>query len=526
MKPTTYSQINSEYFERIMKNNAANTPAAVEEPPCAAVELLAPTESVSSEAVEAAQALTAEAVTVEDVPAQEVMVEELTIETLPVETLPETLPVETLPVEEVPQELISDHKVPAAEAKPELKESTPPEPALLQPAKATPLRIALLSWETMHSVSVGGIAVHVTELAAALQRKGHEVHVITRMGRPDHLQYELIDNVHYHRVPYTGHPDFVDDVNNMCRSFVTTVFQIEDHCGAHFDIVHSHDWLTSNAMVWVKQGRGRKGVLTIHSTEYGRCGNQFASTGPSPRIRDHERHGTYCADRVISVSHALRSEVMWMYNVPDWKIRSIYNGVNYRHFDGYIDPGDVKRKYHIGPMDPMVLFAGRLTYQKGPDILIEAVPSILRYYHNAKFVFAGDGHLRGSVERRAQQLGVAHATRLIGQQNEWSLRDLFRACQCVCVPSRNEPFGIVILEAWSAGKPVVASEIGGPSELIWHNVTGYKIRPTPDSIAWGLGTLFANFDHARWMGQNGRAAVEKNYSWDLIAEHTLDVYNS
>ncbi|MBF0490800.1 MAG: glycosyltransferase family 4 protein [Candidatus Omnitrophica bacterium] len=387
------------------------------------------------------------------------------------------------------------------------------------------MRIAILSWESLHSISIGGIAVHVTELASALERKGHEVHVYTRMGWHGHAQYELIHGVHYHRVPYHGHPDFIEDVNNMCRSFVTSVFQTEDYMGAHFDIVHAHDWLTSNAMVWIKQGRGRRGIMTVHATEYGRCGNNFYG-GPSARIRDHERHGTFCADRVISVSGALKNEIMWMYNLPDWKVRSIYNGVNCRHFDGFIDQGEVKKRYGVGPLDPMVLFAGRMTQQKGPDLLIEAIPSVLHHYHNAKFVFAGDGNLRGSVENRARQLGISHATRFIGHQNAWSLRDLFRACECVCVPSRNEPFGIVILEAWSAGKPVVASEVGGPSELLWHDVTGFKVRPEVNSIAWGLGSLFANFEHGRWMGRNGRAAVEKDFSWDVIADQTLNVYRS
>ncbi len=421
---------------------------------------------------------------------------------------------------EMPQvETIPAEYVPVPEKK--IKVKAPPH--VEKPVELNPLRIALLSWETLHSISLGGVAVHVTELAAALQRRGHEVHVFTRMGRHDHPQYELIYGVHYHRVPYPGHPNIIDDINNMCRSFVTSVFQTEDYMGAHFDIVHAHDWLTSNAMVWIKQGRGRKGILTIHSTEYGRCGNNFFA-GPSARIRDHERHGTYCADRVIAVSRALKNEITWMYNLPDWKVHPIYNGVNYTHFDGFIDPGSVKARFGVGPLDPMVLFVGRMALQKGPDLLIEAVPHLLRFYPNAKFVFAGDGHLRVPVESRARQLGVAHATRFIGHQDAWNLRDLFRACQCVCVPSRNEPFGIVILEAWAAGKPVVASEIGGPSEFVWHNVTGYKVRPTPDSIAWGLGTLFANFEHGQWMGRNGRYAVEKDFSWDVIAGHTLDVY--
>ena len=155
---------------------------------------------------------------------------------------------------------------------------------------------------------------------------------------------------------------------------------------------------------------------------------------------------------------------------------------------------------------------------------MEAISSILKSYYNAKFVFVGDGELRYAVEETAKHLGVSHATRFLGAHNGAVLTDLYRACDCVCVPSRNEPFGIVILEAWSAGKPVVASSVGGPSEIIWHDVTGLKINPHPESVAWGIGTALEDFDHARWMGGNGRIAVETAFSWDVIADHVLEVY--
>ena len=128
------------------------------------------------------------------------------------------------------------------------------------------------------------------------------------------------------------------------------------------------------------------------------------------------------------------------------------------------------------------------------------------------------------MERRAGQLGVHHACRFYGVLPRQGLIDLYKAVDGVVVPSRNEPFGIVVLEAWAAGKPVVATVNGGPSELVWHDVTGYKIWPNPDSIAWGIGTLFADFEHARWMGRNGRQAAETVFSWDTIASKTLEVY--
>lgn len=384
------------------------------------------------------------------------------------------------------------------------------------------MRIAMFSWESLHSHAVGGVAAHVTELAAALQRRGHDVHVFTRPGYGSGGVFR-IDGVWYHFCPHSLNRDFIEEIQEMCRSFVWHFFQTEDFIGG-FDVVHAHDWLASNAVVWIKQARPlHRAILTMHSTEYGRCGNNFWG-GASARIRDHERHGTYCVDRVIAVSGALKAELMWMYNIPDWKCWVLYNGVQVHKFDGFLDLAAVKSRYGIGPLDPTVLFSGRLSVQKGPDLLLEAVPGLLRYYRQAKFVFAGDGHMRRDLENRARQLGVAHATRFLGYRNGGELPEIYKACDAVCLPSRNEPFGIAALEGWAAGKPVVASQNGGPGEFIWHNVNGLKIYPTVESIGWGLGTLFSNFDWARWMGSNGRRAAEASFNWDSIAGKTEECY--
>ncbi len=386
------------------------------------------------------------------------------------------------------------------------------------------MRIAILSWESAHSIYVGGVAAHVTDLACALARKGQDIHVFTRMGHANHSLYECIDGVHYHRCPFDLHSDFVEEINNMCRAFVEALFVEEDTWGA-FDIVHGHDWLTANALAWVKDGRGRKTVFTMHSTEYGRCGNNFLG-GISERISHIEWKGMYCADKVISVSQTLRREVDWIYSLPEDKSKVIYNGVNCHDYDGWIDPASVKRLYEISPLDPMVLFAGRMVGQKGPDVLMEAVPRILKEHPHAKFVFVGDGGMKQQVQDMAHWMGVGHATRFLGHLRGWQLRDLFKAADCICVPSRNEPFGIVILEAWSAGKPVVASVNGGPSEIVWHDVNGLKIQAAPDSTEWGVNTLFSDFDHAQWMGRNGRMATETIFSWDSIADDVMAVYQN
>lgn len=173
----------------------------------------------------------------------------------------------------------------------------------------------------------------------------------------------------------------------------------------------------------------------------------------------------------------------------------------------------------------MVLFVGRLSHQKGPDLLLETVPRALAMRGDAKFVFVGDGYLRGALEQRAHQLGVAHACRFLGQMDpNGDVINLFKSCDAVCVPSRNEPFGIVILEAWSAGKPVVATHNGGPREFVTHNRNGYLVYDNIDSIGWGICEVFRNFAHAQWMGDQGRATAAFGFSWDRIAEQTEGVY--
>jgi glycosyltransferase involved in cell wall biosynthesis len=383
------------------------------------------------------------------------------------------------------------------------------------------MRIALFSWETLHSIPVGGVSVHVTELAAALERRRHEVHVFTRQGRGQPA-YDCIHGVHYHRCSFGLNPNFVDEVNNMCRSFVDAFNAVENHYG-RFDIVHAHDWLASNAVVWIKEGRGHKAILTMHSTEFGRNGNRLFA-GQSARIQDQERHGMSCVDRVVVVSNHLKREIQWLYQVPEHKCCMIYNGVNPQAFDYALDAGEVKRRYAIGPLDPTILFAGRLVVQKGPDILVRTMPAILKYYPNAKFVFVGDGHMKNDVCNLAHHLRVGHALRMLGIKWGRELWDVFKLCDIVAVPSRNEPFGIVILEGWSAHKPVVCTKRGGPVEFVWHEVNGLQVDDTPDSMAWGLGTLLADHERCRWMGRNGRAAVDVAFSWDNIAGQTEELY--
>jgi len=385
------------------------------------------------------------------------------------------------------------------------------------------MRVAMFSSESLHSISSGGLGVHVTELAAGLERRGHEIHVITRRTEGQH-DYDHIDGVHYHRIDHGMSENFVECMDFMCKAMAHKFHEITSLVG-NFELVQAHDWLTANAMKYVMDGFDTRGVLTMHSTEYGRDGNVFFD-GFARWIRDAEAAGCHNATLIIAVSHFLADELRRIYQVPEGKIHVVHNGVSYHAFDGQVDPAEVKGRYGIGPMVPTVFAPGRMTLQKGMDMLVEAVPMVLASYPETKFVISGTGPERDHVVRKAHEIGVAGSIVFLETLPRWQYIDLMRAADIVVVPSRNEPFGIVALEAWSAGKPVVATLAGGPREFTWHDVNGFLVDTDPGGLAHGIGSLLADHDHCRALGANGRKAVEEEYNWDKVAEYTEGVFNA
>ena len=384
------------------------------------------------------------------------------------------------------------------------------------------MRIAMLSSESLHSISSGGLGVHVTELAAGLQRRGHDLHVITRR-KEDQNYYDCIDGVHYHRVDHGLSENDVECMDFMCKAMAHRFHEVTSMIGK-FEIVHAHDWLTANAMKYAMDGFGTPGVLTMHSTEYGRDGNVFYE-GFARWVRDAEAAGCHNASVVIAVSHFLADELRRIYQVPNEKIHIVPNGVNYHAFDGFLDPAEVKGRYGIAPLAPTIFSPGRMTVQKGMDMLVEAVPMVLASYPETRFVISGEGPEKDAVVRRAYEVGASGAIVFLGHMPRWQYIDLMRACDIVAVPSRNEPFGIVVLEAWAAGKPVVATTAGGPREFVWHDVNGFLVDATAGGMAHGIGSLLADHDHCRVLGANGRRAVEEKFNWDNVAAYTEGVYH-
>jgi glycosyltransferase involved in cell wall biosynthesis len=372
------------------------------------------------------------------------------------------------------------------------------------------LNVAFFAWESMYAERVGGLASAATNLAETLAKQ-HNVHYFTRGAMPD----QTINGVSYHYCQPFGRNtvQYCDDMSNI---MVEQFHQSERE--GKFDILHFHDWHPVQAL---HQLQDRDTILTFHSTEFGRNGNQYGTWDEFREVSGKEWYGGLIAKRVTAVSTVTKHEIMQLYNVPDWKCDVVPNGIVPRQYRAHLDAGDVKRAYGIHPYAPLILFIGRLVYQKGPDLLIEAIRKVCQHRRDAKVIVAGDGGMRQFLQERARDLPV----NFIGYIPDSEYIRLLNACDLVVIPSRNEPFGLVLLEAWSAEKPVVACDVGGLSENIDTFVNGIKVYPEPDSIAWGISNIINEPENAEVLGRRGRSKVDRQFLWDPIARKMVNTYS-
>jgi glycosyltransferase involved in cell wall biosynthesis len=379
------------------------------------------------------------------------------------------------------------------------------------------MKIGIFSWESLYSAKVGGLAPHVSELAEALAKMGHKVHVFTLRG--DFGSHDQINGVDYHRVDSDRSGDIVAQMDSMCDAIYSRFKDVQESSGA-FDVLHGHDWHPVSVLNRLKYEYGLAYILTLHSTEWGRNGNIWGS-GLSQEISHREWLGGYESSRIIVTTKAMKEELASIYSIPESKVSIIPNGIEAGKIRKILDPGRVKERYGIAPLDPMILFCGRMSYQKGPDLLVEALPLVLKERPDARFVFIGEGDQRPRCEHRIWELGLQYACRFTGYVSFAEKQDLINASDLVCVPSRNEPFGIIVLEAWDASKPVVATEA---VTIIRNFQDGILAYIQPESIAWCINRLLKDPEEMKRLALAGHRRIESEFGWDRIAEKTEALY--
>jgi glycosyltransferase involved in cell wall biosynthesis len=167
---------------------------------------------------------------------------------------------------------------------------------------------------------------------------------------------------------------------------------------------------------------------------------------------------------------------------------------------------------------------GRLEWEKGPDLLVQAMPRVLQDFPNARLILAGKGSYTHQIIAMIQEMGLESAIQLAGFISDETRNELYAVADIAVFPSRYEPFGIVALEAMAAGAPVVVSNVGGLSEVVDHGVTGLRAETTPEAIADAILDILHHPDLAAERARRAQNVVRTQYSWEIIADRVLEVY--
>jgi len=386
------------------------------------------------------------------------------------------------------------------------------------------LRILILSWEYPPRI-VGGLGKHVHRLSTALAEEGHTVHVVTR-DHPEAPPEEMLDGVNVIRVgeypplvPFDELIPWVMQFNVGVLERATRLLLEEE-----VDLVHAHDWLVAYAAASVKNLFDLPLVSTVHATEFGR--HQGFLPGPMNKlIHQIEWWLTYESRRTITCSRYMQDQIREIFDLPAAKLDVIPNGVD---LSTVHRPDGVEkfRNDHLGLAEDekLVFFAGRLEYEKGVQTVLDALPLVLDQVP-VRFVVAGIGTHEEALREHATRDGLDGQVEFTGFLTDDELKMYYAAADLAVVPSLYEPFGMVALETMAAGTPCIAADTGGLRELVVHDATGLRFEPgDPASLASAILRLLTDARLDRRLTLDARRWLNDGFSWQSIAERTVDVY--
>lgn len=383
------------------------------------------------------------------------------------------------------------------------------------------MKILMLTWEYPPRI-VGGIARVVNDLSKRLIKDGHDVYVITyKEGNVPY--YENDKGVHVYRVDnfMINANSFIDWTMQLNFNMISKAAEIINKEGK-FDVIHAHDWLVAYAAKTLKESFGIPLVSTIHATEAGR--NSGIHNIEQKYVNDTEWMLTYESSEVIVNSKFMKNDLQRLFGLPYEKINVVPNGINTTVYNGLERDYDFRRKYAMDN-EKIILFMGRLVYEKGIQHLISAMPKILDGYHDAKLIIAGKGGMMDDLKAQVSAMGLGEKVYFTGYLNAKQVSKMYKCADVSVFPSTYEPFGIVALEAMLAGVPTVVSDVGGLNEIVEHRVDGMKsYAGNSNSLADSILELLLNPELCDKVTKKAKQKVKNEYNWAKIAQDTYFTY--
>jgi len=412
------------------------------------------------------------------------------------------------------------------------------------------MKMAVLVYEYPPMI-VGGLGTYAAEITRKFVLMDHDVTVFTMNDDAGSLPTrEIWRGIEIHRPLHIDISDSLPDViaedvrkwgmgkglnffskilvyNYLSAAkLVNELIRKED---IKYDIVVAHDWLSAIGGMTVKREVGVPLAFHVHSTEKGRTLGHGSEV-----VSNIELHCANAADLIVTVSYAMKDELIKL-GFPKDKIQVSHNGVDPQKYDPEtVEKEHIKKIrsfYDVKEDEYLILFLGRLVGVKGVDKLIMAMPHVLQKIPKAKLVIVGVGDLQDYLINLVKTMRLQdHVELNFNFVSEEERIAHYAACDVAVFPSLYEPFGIVALEAMSMERPVVVGGAGvsGMREIViccGEEQCGFHINPdSPADIAWGITSALESPEKIKWLGKNGRRRVLEEFTWDKIAEKTIEIY--
>lgn len=394
---------------------------------------------------------------------------------------------------------------------------------------------------TLGGKDTGGMNVYVRDLTRQLGRMGIRVDVFTR-SQDEHVPHVLHDLGYGNRVVHVPAGPEVPlpkpQLAGYLSTFASGVRQFAREKGIHYDLIHSHYWMSGIVSLELRAEWNLPVVHMFHTL--GKMKNRVAPDGEVEgeyRI-EGERIVLTEADRVIVATPAEQAQLLWLYQADTRRIVVIPPGVDLSRFYP-IHSDEAKEFVGVRQSDCMLLFVGRIEPLKGLTTLLEALAlmqreGMMERHHICLSVIGGDpveeasdlSTEMGRLQALRQDYGLEGLVTFLGKRSQDTLPYYYSAAAVVVVPSHYESFGMVALEAMACGRPVVASQVGGLAYLVQDGVTGFHVpEGEPQALAEKLSVLLTDTDLRKKMGYQA-AEYARSYGWEKIAPQIVAVYQS
>ena len=407
------------------------------------------------------------------------------------------------------------------------------------------MNIAMLSYHTcplatLGGKDTGGMNVYVAELTRELGREGIHVDVFTR-SQDEHVPHVMHNLGYGNRVVHIPagpeHPLPKPELAMHLPTFAAEIIQWAADKGIHYDLIHSHYWMSGVAAAILKES-WKVPVLQMFHT-LGLMKNRIAQS-PAEIEGEYringERQVMHDVERIVAATQAEVGQLQLLYNVPREKISIIPPGVDIGRF--YPIPVDeAKEVIGEGKCPRLLLFVGRIEPLKGIDTLIRALANLrqngaMEHECYSLAIIGGEPDAppedmsaeMARLKTLCRELGLDDLVVFLGKRSQDTLPYYYSASEILIMPSHYESFGMVALEAMACGTPVVASQVGGLAFLVQDGITGYVV-PGGDAEALAK-TLEKLMKDPALRERLGKQAAEyaSFYSWEKIAVRVKTVY--